>query len=147
MKILSAVRCWPIPDLTVQTVADAVGLSVRYANNILASQESSIGRLVLTEGLSAANAPRGSGSNNQTVSEVAFELRLFGPHPFRKVVQEGLWVSPSEYQAVTVVVCGTALITKHPITPSITRRVHRRTALGNSMVSNPTPARNTRSYC
>jgi len=53
----------------------------------------------LDEGLSAANAPRGSGSNNQTVSEVAFELRLFGPHPFRKVVQEGLWVSPSKYQS------------------------------------------------
>lgn len=69
------------PDLDVQSVGvgvavavtDAVGFSVRYANDILASQDTSIGRLLLTERLERCRQALGDPAQScRSVSEIAF---------------------------------------------------------------------------
>jgi AraC-like DNA-binding protein len=87
------------PALDVQSIADAVGLSVRYANNILASQDTSIGRLILTERLErcrqALEDPVQSG---RSVSEVAFGWGFSDLTHFGRCFKKAYGMSPSDYQ-------------------------------------------------
>ncbi|MEA2835699.1 MAG: hypothetical protein QOD89_249 [Bradyrhizobium sp.] len=87
------------PSLDVQSVADAVGLSVRYANAILASQETSIGRLILTERLErcrqALEDPVQSG---RSVSEIAFGWGFCDLTHFGRCFKKAYGMSPSDYQ-------------------------------------------------
>jgi AraC-like DNA-binding protein len=87
------------PALDVQSIADAVGLSVRYANNILASQDTSIGRLILTERLErcrqALEDPVQSG---RSLSEVAFGWGFSDLTHFGRCFKKAYGMSPSDYQ-------------------------------------------------
>jgi AraC-like DNA-binding protein len=87
------------PGLDVQSVADAVGLSVRYANNILASQDTSIGRLIVTERLErcrqALEDPVQSG---RSVSEIAFGWGFSDLTHFGRCFKKAYGMSPSDYQ-------------------------------------------------
>jgi AraC-like DNA-binding protein len=87
------------PTVDVQSIADAVGLSVRYANNILASQDTSIGRLILTERLErcrqALEDPVQSG---RSVSEVAFGWGFSDLTHFGRCFKKAYGMSPSDYQ-------------------------------------------------
>jgi AraC-like DNA-binding protein len=87
------------PGLDVQSIADAVGLSVRYANAILASQDTSIGRLILTERLErcrqALEDPVQSG---RSVSEIAFGWGFSDPTHFGRCFKKAYGMSPSDYQ-------------------------------------------------
>jgi AraC-like DNA-binding protein len=87
------------PGLDVQSIADAVGLSVRYANNILASQDTSIGRLILTERLErcrqALEDPVQSG---RSVSEIAFGWGFCDLTHFGRCFKKAYGMSPSDYQ-------------------------------------------------
>ena len=87
------------PALDVQGIADAVGFSVRYANNILASQDTSIGRLILTERLErcrqALEDPVQSG---RSVSEVAFGWGFSDLTHFGRCFKKAYGMSPSDYQ-------------------------------------------------
>jgi AraC-like DNA-binding protein len=101
LEILAAVRAkLADPDLDVQTVADAVGLSVRYANNILASQDTSIGRLILTERLERCRRSfEDQAQCYRTVSEVAFGWGFSDLTHFGRSFKKAYGMSPSEYQA------------------------------------------------
>jgi AraC-like DNA-binding protein len=87
------------PDLDVQSVADAVGLSVRYANSLLAAQDTSIGRLILTERLErcrqALEDPIQSG---RSVSEIAFGWGFSDLTHFGRCFKKAYGLSPREYQ-------------------------------------------------
>jgi AraC-like DNA-binding protein len=87
------------PGLDVQSVADAVGLSVRYANAILASQDTSIGRLILTKRLErcrqALEDPVQSG---RSVSEIAFGWGFSDLTHFGRCFKKAYGMSPSDYQ-------------------------------------------------
>jgi AraC-like DNA-binding protein len=87
------------PALDVQSIADAVGLSVRYANTILASQDTSIGRLILTERLErcrqALEDPVQSG---RSVSEIAFGWGFSDLTHFGRCFKKAYGMSPSDYQ-------------------------------------------------
>jgi AraC-like DNA-binding protein len=87
------------PALDVQSIADAVGLSARYANNILASQDTSIGRLILTERLErcrqAFEDPVQSG---RSVSEIAFGWGFSDLTHFGRCFKKAYGMSPSDYQ-------------------------------------------------
>ncbi|WP_426420211.1 helix-turn-helix domain-containing protein [Bradyrhizobium genosp. A] len=61
------------PDLDAQTVADLVGISVRYANNLLAEQDTSIARLILAKRLARCRYALEDPSHaHRTVSEIAY---------------------------------------------------------------------------
>jgi AraC-like DNA-binding protein len=87
------------PALDVQSIADAVGLSVRYANTILASQDTSIKRLILTERLErcrqALEDPVQSG---RSVSEIAFGWGFSDLTHFGRCFKKAYGMSPSDYQ-------------------------------------------------
>ncbi len=87
------------PRLDVQSIADAVGLSVRHANNILASQDTSIGRLILSERLErcrrALEEPVQSG---RSVSEIAFGWGFSDLTHFGRCFKKAYGTSPSDYQ-------------------------------------------------
>jgi AraC family transcriptional regulator, positive regulator of tynA and feaB len=87
------------PALDVQSIADAVGLSIRYANAILASQDTSIGRLILTERLErcrqALEDPVQSG---RSVSEIAFGWGFSDLTHFGRCFKKAYGMSPTDYQ-------------------------------------------------
>jgi AraC family transcriptional activator of tynA and feaB len=87
------------PGLDVQSIADAVGLSVRYTNHLLASQDTSIGRLILTERLErcrqALEDPVQSG---RSVSEIAFGWGFSDLTHFGRCFKKAYGMSPSDYQ-------------------------------------------------
>jgi AraC family transcriptional activator of tynA and feaB len=101
LGILAAVRARLVdPDLNVQTIADAVGLSARYANSILASQDTSIGRLILTERLERCRRSfEDQAQSHRTVSEVAFGWGFSDLTHFGRSFKKTYGMSPSEYQA------------------------------------------------
>ena len=101
LGILAAVRARLVdPDLNVQTIADAVGLSARYANSILASQDTSIGRLILTERLERCRRSfEDLAQSHRTVSEVAFGWGFSDLTHFGRSFKKTYGMSPSEYQA------------------------------------------------
>ncbi|EHR01591.1 DNA-binding domain-containing protein, AraC-type [Bradyrhizobium sp. WSM471] len=87
------------PDLDPQSVADAVGLSVRYANNILASQDTSIGRLILRERLEKCRqALEEPVQLRRSVSEVAFGWGFSDLTHFGRCFKKVYGMSPSDYQ-------------------------------------------------
>jgi AraC-like DNA-binding protein len=87
------------PALDVHCIADAVGLSVRYANAILASQDTSIGRLIVTERLErcrqALEDPVQSG---RSVSEISFGWGFSDLTHFGRCFKKAYGMSPSDYQ-------------------------------------------------
>jgi AraC family transcriptional activator of tynA and feaB len=100
LQIRAAIKTrWADPGLDVQSIADAVGLSVRYANAILASQDTSIGRLILTERLErcrqAFEDPVQSG---RSVSEIAFGWGFSDLTHFGRCFKKAYGMSPSGYQ-------------------------------------------------
>ena len=87
------------PDLDVQSIADAVGLSVRYANDILASQDTSIGRLILTERLERCRqAFEDPAQSCRSVSEVAFGWGFSDLTHFGRCFKKTYGMSPRDYQ-------------------------------------------------
>ncbi|MET4336500.1 AraC family transcriptional activator of tynA and feaB [Bradyrhizobium sp. F1.2.2] len=87
------------PALDVQSVANAVGLSVRHANNILASQDTSIGRLILRERLERCRqALENPVQSRRSVSEVAFGWGFSDLTHFGRCFKKAYGMSPSDYQ-------------------------------------------------
>lgn len=87
------------PDLDAQSIAKAVGLSVRYANNILASQDTSIARLILRERLEKCRqALEDPLQLRRSVSEVAFAWGFSDLTHFGRCFKKVYGMSPSVYQ-------------------------------------------------
>jgi AraC family transcriptional regulator, positive regulator of tynA and feaB len=87
------------PTLDVQSVADAVGFSVRYANHILSSQDTSIGRLILTERLERCRqAFEDPAQSGRSVSEIAFGWGFSDLTHFGRCFKKAYGMSPSDYQ-------------------------------------------------
>lgn len=61
------------PKLAPQAIADAVGISVRYANHVLAEQGTSLSRLVLARRLARCRAALADPTQaNRTLSQIAY---------------------------------------------------------------------------
>lgn len=87
------------PTLDVQSIADAVGLSVRYANGLLASQDTSIGRLILTERLERCRlALQDPVQSGRSVSEIAFGWGFSDLTHFGRCFKKAYGMSPRDYQ-------------------------------------------------
>jgi AraC family transcriptional activator of tynA and feaB len=90
------------PELDGQKVADLVGISVRYANALLAEQDSSLHRLILSRRLSrcrlALEEPR---QIHRTIVEIARGWGFSDMTHFGRCFKAAYGVSPREYQKAT----------------------------------------------
>jgi AraC family transcriptional regulator, positive regulator of tynA and feaB len=87
------------PNLDAKTVAEAAGVSVRYANALLASEGASLRRLIQTRRLircqKALEDPLQSG---RTVSEIAYSWGFSDMTHFGRVFKKEHGMLPSEYR-------------------------------------------------
>jgi AraC-like DNA-binding protein len=89
------------PDLHAQDVADAVGISVRYANEVLTSQDTTIKQLVLARRLARCRyALEDPNQAHRTVSEIAYGWGFSDLTHFGRKFKAAYGVTPSEYQAL-----------------------------------------------
>lgn len=87
------------PDLDAQTVADAVGISVRYANDLLSAQDTSLNRFILSRRLARCRyALEDPNQAFRTVSEIAQEWGFSDMTHFGRCFKAAYEVSPREYQ-------------------------------------------------
>lgn len=87
------------PDLDAQTVADAVGISVRYANDLLSAQDTSLNRFILARRLARCRyALEDPNQAYRTVTEIAQGWGFSDMTHFGRRFKEAYGVLPSEYQ-------------------------------------------------
>ncbi|WP_426440961.1 helix-turn-helix domain-containing protein [Bradyrhizobium genosp. P] len=87
------------PDLDAQTVADVVGISVRYANVLLAEQGTSIGRLILAKRLARCRQSlQDPAQAHRTVSEIAYGWGFSDMTHFGRRFRDAYGVLPNEFR-------------------------------------------------
>jgi AraC family transcriptional regulator, positive regulator of tynA and feaB len=87
------------PDLDGQKVAAIVGITVRYANALLAEQDSSLHRLILSRRLSRCRfALEDPGQVHRTIAEIAQGWGFSDMTHFGRCFKAAYAVSPREYQ-------------------------------------------------
>jgi AraC family transcriptional regulator, positive regulator of tynA and feaB len=87
------------PSLDAQTVADAVGVSVRYANEVLTEHDTSIMRLIQVRRLARCRyALQDPNQAHRTVSEIAYGWGFSDMTHFGRRFKKAYGVSPSECQ-------------------------------------------------
>jgi AraC family transcriptional regulator, positive regulator of tynA and feaB len=89
------------PTLDAQTVADAAGVSVRYANNILTDHDTSIIRLIQARRLARCrSALEDPNQSHRRVSEIAYDWGFFDMTHFARRFKKAYGILPSECQAL-----------------------------------------------
>jgi AraC-like DNA-binding protein len=87
------------PDIDGQKVADIVGISVRYANTILAEQDSSLHRLILSRRLSRCRvALEDPNQVPRTIAEIAQGWGFSDMTHFGRCFRAAFGVAPREYR-------------------------------------------------
>ena len=87
------------PNLDVKTIADAAGVSVRYANSLLALENTSLRRLIQTRRLKRCQkALEDPLQSRRTVSEIAYSWGFSDMTHFGRVFKKEHSVLPSEYR-------------------------------------------------
>jgi AraC family transcriptional activator of tynA and feaB len=91
------------PALDPSSVAAAVGVSVRYANSILANYDQSIGRLILDRRLErcrrSLNDPQQA---HRTISEIAYGWGFSNMTYFGRMFKNAFGLSPREFRRQSV---------------------------------------------
>jgi AraC-like DNA-binding protein len=87
------------PNLDVKTIADAAGVSVRYANGLLALEGTSLRRLIQTRRLMRCQkALEDPSQSRRTVSEIAYSWGFSDMTHFGRVFKKAFGVLPSEHR-------------------------------------------------
>jgi AraC family transcriptional regulator, positive regulator of tynA and feaB len=88
-------------SLGAQAVADAVGVSVRYANAVLADHNTSITRLIQARRLARCrSALEDPNQTHRTVSEIAYGWGFSDMTHFGRRFKKAYGILPSEYQII-----------------------------------------------
>jgi len=89
------------PSLGAQAVADAAGVSVRYANAVLADHDTSIMRLIQARRLARCRyALEDPNQAHRTVSEIAYGWGFSDMTHFGRRFKKAYGILPSEYQII-----------------------------------------------
>lgn len=89
------------PSLNPQTVADSVGVSVRYANEVLEEHNTSLSRLILARRLARCRcALEDPAQANRTVSEIAFSWGFSDLTHFGRRFKQAYQILPREARAL-----------------------------------------------
>ena len=87
------------PNLDVQTIADAAGVSVRYANALLALENTSLRRLIQTRRLKRCQmALEDPLQSRRTVSEIAYSWGFSDMTHFGRAFKKAHGMLPSDYR-------------------------------------------------
>jgi AraC-like DNA-binding protein len=87
------------PALDAQAVADAVGVSVRYANHVLADHDTSIMRLIQARRLARCRyALEDPNQGHRSISEIAYGWGFSDMTHFGRRFKKAYGILPSEYQ-------------------------------------------------
>jgi AraC family transcriptional regulator, positive regulator of tynA and feaB len=90
------------PMLDASAVAAAAGISVRYANSVLAREDTSIMRLILARRLARCQeALRDPSQAHRTLSEIAYGWGFSDMTHFSRRFRAAYGVLPSEYRSLT----------------------------------------------
>jgi AraC-like DNA-binding protein len=90
------------PELDAQAVADAAGVSVRYANSALADNDMSIMRLIQARRLARCRyALEDPNQSHRTVSEIAYGWGFSDMTHFGRRFKKAYGILPSEYQMLS----------------------------------------------
>ncbi|WP_027531791.1 helix-turn-helix domain-containing protein [Bradyrhizobium sp. WSM3983] len=89
------------PSLNPQTVADSVGVSVRYANEVLEEHNTSLSRLILARRLARCRcALEDPAQANRTVSEIAYSWGFSDLTHFGRRFKQAYQILPREARAL-----------------------------------------------
>jgi AraC family transcriptional activator of tynA and feaB len=89
------------PSLGAQAIADAAGVSVRYANAVLADHDTSIMRLIQARRLERCRyALEDPNQAHRTVSEIAYGWGFSDMTHFGRRFKKAYGILPSEYQII-----------------------------------------------
>ncbi len=87
------------PKLDVKSIADAAGVSVRYANALLALENTSLSRLIQTRRLMRCQkALEDPSQSRRTVSEIAYSWGFSDMTHFGRIFKKAYGMLPSEYR-------------------------------------------------
>jgi AraC-like DNA-binding protein len=102
MKVRAAVEArLTDPALNTEAVAAAAGVSVRYANAVLADEGTSIGRLIQARRLARCKrALHDARQAHRTVSEIAYGWGFSDMTHFARTFRAAYGVLPSEYRSL-----------------------------------------------
>ncbi len=90
------------PELSPGAVADALGVSVRYLNSILAEEQTSLGRAIWTLRLARCREALADRRQvNRNVGEIAFEWGFNDMSHFSRAFSAKYGMSPRDYRAVS----------------------------------------------
>jgi len=88
-------------DLDAQTVADAVGVSIRYANEILSEYDTSIGRLILARRLARCRrAIEDPEQAHRSISEIAYGWGFSDLTHFGRTFKKAYGILPRDVKKV-----------------------------------------------
>jgi len=88
------------PDFSVDAAAHAAGISVRYANALLSTENTSLYRLIISQRLQkCALALRDPNQKNRSIQEIAYGWGFSDQSYFGRRFKEAYGASPREYRS------------------------------------------------
>lgn len=88
------------PDLDMETIARACGISTRYLHELFRDTNQTLGQWIRDQRLAACQAALRDPANRQTVAEIAYRWGFSDQAQFSRAFKSHIGASPTEYREI-----------------------------------------------